>query len=180
MRIGEPVGRFEAEIERIGGARRCIRFERHRDRGAVGRRLRGERQIAREAVHRQIAHDAGRIAPAAQFTVDAMAAEEREQQRIAAAHARELAPVGGVGPEDDGLAVKLPRQQAAAELRCDADDGWTGMKFVNLVLLEDGHGGSKWTNERTPRRRVTLSGARATGKTLLGEIASFSQSPVSG
>jgi len=43
----------------------------------VGVRL--ERQVAREAVHRQLAHRALRIAPVADLAVDAMPAEERKE-----------------------------------------------------------------------------------------------------
>lgn len=140
--IDETVGRFEAEIERVAVVQRVGCIERHRERGAVRRRVCRERQVARETVHRQVADHAGGVAPAAEFAVDAMPAEEREQQRIAAAHAREVGPVGGFRPEDDRLAVDVPRQQAAAELRSDPNERRAGVKFMDVVLLEDRHGKS--------------------------------------
>jgi hypothetical protein len=36
----------------------------------------------------------------------------------------------------------VPRQQAAAELRGDPNERRAGVKFVNVVLLEDRHGES--------------------------------------
>lgn len=171
MGVRQPVGRFEPEIERIARAQRVVRVERHRQRGAVGRRLRVERQIARETVHRQVANHAGGVAPAAEFAVDAVAAEEREQQRIAAAHAGEVAPVGGFRPEDHRFAIDVPGQQAATELRGDPDERRAGVKFVNVVLLEDRHGESGWAGEGSNVRSII--GPRPLGENPSREIASF-------
>ncbi|CAD9225903.1 hypothetical protein BCEN4_520126 [Burkholderia cenocepacia] len=171
MRVGEPVSGFEPEIERVARAQRVVRVERHRQRGAVGRRLRVERQIAREAVHRQVADHAGGVAPAADLAVDAVAAEERKQQRIAAAHAGEVAPVGGFRPEDHRFAIDVPGQQAAAELRGDPDERRAGVKFVNVVLLEDRHGESGWAGDGSNGRSII--GPRPVGENPSREIASF-------
>ncbi len=108
MRVHQTVGGLEAEAERIAGAGRVAVGERHRDGAALRVDLCFERQVAREAVHRQIAHDAGAVAPAADLSIDKMPAQKRKQQGIAAADPRRLAPVGLIGPMDDRLAIDVP------------------------------------------------------------------------
>ena len=56
-----------------------------------------------------------------------------------------------VGPEDHRLAVDVPRQQAAARLRRDAEQGGVACDLDDVLLLELRHGndsrkrlGRKW------------------------------------
>ncbi len=148
MPVDEPVARGEAEFERIAGARAIAAVERQRDAAAVGVRLRAERQIACEAVHRQLADGAFAVAPEADSTLHPMAAEKRKQQRIAAANLRGIGPVCGIGPEDDARVADTPRQQPAARFGRDARARRAVDELEDVLILERGHGGRR---RRSPR-----------------------------
>ncbi len=109
MRIDEPVHRFETEAERIAAACCVAVGERHAQAGAVHVGVGFEGQVACKTVHRQFAHRALCVTPEADLAVDAMPAEKRKQQRVAAANPGGLAPVGVLGPMDHLFAVDDPR-----------------------------------------------------------------------
>jgi hypothetical protein len=59
-------------------------------------------------VHRQLANRAVGVAPEADLAVDAMPAQKREEQRVAAANPRRVAPVGVFRSMDHLFAVDRP------------------------------------------------------------------------
>src|ERR1700688_3635331 len=68
-------------------------------------------------------HDAFRIAPLADLTINEMAAEKRKQQRIAAANLDEVGPVRRGWPENDRFAADAPRHQPSARARRAVENG---------------------------------------------------------
>ncbi len=68
-------------------------------------------------------HDAFRIAPLADLTINEMAAEKRKQQRIAAANLDEVGPVRRGWPENDRFAADAPRHQPSARARREFENG---------------------------------------------------------
>ena len=66
------------------------------------------------------------VAPAPGFPVGKMPADERKQQRIAAADLGRIRPVGRVGPVQDLFALVAPAHQPPARLGCEQQQGAIG------------------------------------------------------
>jgi len=129
----------------LAAARRLAIGQHEAQAGAVHVGVGVERQVAREAVHGQLAHRALCVAPITDLAVHAMTSEKRKQQRITAADARRLAPVGVFRPMNHLLAVDEPRKQTAAGLRRETEHGGVLGDFENVLLRRKRHG--RWRDQ---------------------------------
>src|SRR5471032_3322404 len=80
--------------------------------------------------------DATRVTPEILFTIHEMTSRERKEDRIAAAHLEDFAPIGVLRPGDDLASLPFPAEDARAVIGRDQDFILAVLDLVDWLVLE--------------------------------------------